>query len=168
MAHELKSSAVNFEFTFVAWIARGGFGEVYRAVRKDTGEEIAVKVLREFQDPECVKRFAREIRTLMALNGKRGIIPILGYNLASEPPFYAMPLMKGGTLAAHVGELDQANSITASFAISSGTSPTCCDSCTTAAVSTATSSRRTCCSTVAACPQSGTSGSVTTRRAPSC
>lgn len=97
-----------FEFTFVSWIARGGFGDVYRAVRKDTGGEIAVKVLREYGDPECVKRFEREIRTLMALNGKRGIVPILGYNLNAEPPFYAMPLMKGGTLAQHVGKLEHA------------------------------------------------------------
>jgi serine/threonine protein kinase len=95
-----------FEFDFKEWIARGGFADVYRAVRRDNAQEIAVKVLRDFRNPDCRRRFEREIRTLEALQGKAGIVPILGNNLNAEPPYYVMPLMKGGTLAAWAGKLD--------------------------------------------------------------
>jgi len=95
-----------FEFEFKEWIARGGFADVYRAVRKDNGQEIAVKVLRDFTNADCRRRFVREVRTLEALKGRTGIVPILGYDLNAERPYYVMPLMKGGTLAAWAGRLD--------------------------------------------------------------
>ncbi len=106
MRPENSQSQTEFAFTLKDCVARGGFGEVYRAVRNDTGVDVAVKVLRDFRNDDCRRRFEREVRTLIALNGRNGIVPILGHNLTAEPPYYVMPLMEGGTLAEHAGKLE--------------------------------------------------------------
>src|ERR1041384_5946778 len=95
---------MKIEFQFKEWIARGGFGEVHRAIRKDTGEECAVKVLRNYQDADCRRRVVREVPTLAEQKGA-GVIKLIAYQIDTAPPWFAMPLMKGGTLAAHVGKL---------------------------------------------------------------
>jgi len=53
-----------------AAIGAGGMGEVYRAVDRNLGRQVAIKVLPEAfaHDPDRVARFEREARTLASLN----------------------------------------------------------------------------------------------------
>jgi serine/threonine protein kinase len=100
-------TASQFELDFKNRIDgnRGGFGEVWRAVRRDTGDEVAVKVLRDASDLDARRRFEREVRMLLQLEHP-GIMKLLGYRLDIERPFYVMPLMKGGCLTSWAGKLE--------------------------------------------------------------
>lgn len=84
---------------------RGGFADVYRAVSSDTGREVAVKMLRDYQDLDARRRFQREVRILRSLRHS-GIVSILDYNLELPQPFYVMPLMTGGCLTRWAGRLE--------------------------------------------------------------
>jgi serine/threonine protein kinase len=83
---------------------RGGFGEVWRAIRRDTGEEVAVKVLRDAADGDARKRLEREVKILLQLDHP-GIVKLIAHRLDVERPFYVMPLMKGGCLSPWAGKL---------------------------------------------------------------
>src|SRR5262245_50275941 len=71
-AHEMKlTSGVRLGvYEIVSAIGAGGMGEVYRARDTKLQRDVAVKVLPELfaRDPERLARFAREARTLAALN----------------------------------------------------------------------------------------------------
>lgn len=84
-----------------AYIGRGGFADVYRAIdKKRTGSNptpVAVKVLRDVEtvDPEAIRRFQRELRLLEGL-AHPNLIPILGQGAtAVDGIWYAMPLAQG-------------------------------------------------------------------------
>lgn len=85
-------------------IGGGGFATVYRATCRDCGGEAAVKKLTNWWDPDARHRFAREVRTLRAIR-HANIIPIIDADPDAREPWYAMPLMHGGTLAQHCGRL---------------------------------------------------------------
>ncbi len=100
----MSQATLNFEFRERIDGGRGGFGEVWRAIRTDTSEEVAVKVLRDATDAEARKRFEREVRILLQLDHP-GIVKVIAYRLDVERPFYVMPLMKGGCLSPWAGKL---------------------------------------------------------------
>lgn len=79
-------------------IGRGGFSSVYAATQLGLGRQVAIKVL----DPLLtdLRRFERECRTLGALSGARGIVPVLQTaTTESGQPCIVMQLMDGGSLA---------------------------------------------------------------------
>lgn len=92
------------QYQLVKMVGNGGFADVYRAIRSDTRAVVAVKVLRDFNNHEARHRFAREVRQLLGLRHRR-VIAILDYNLNAKRPWYAMPLMKGGTLSRWAGKI---------------------------------------------------------------
>jgi hypothetical protein len=80
-------------------IARGGFGRVER-VRGSDGVVLARKVFdpspllgppEELDVAKLRKRFEREVRVQMAL-ARYGMMPIVRAELASDPPYFLMPL----------------------------------------------------------------------------
>ena len=71
-------------------IGAGGFGEVWKGVRRDDGACVAIKYLVE-NDPESEDRFKREVRCLENLSHPN-IVKILGKQLTTPPFFYVMPL----------------------------------------------------------------------------
>jgi serine/threonine-protein kinase len=81
-------------------LGRGGMAEVYRAVDKRLGREVAVKVLADhlLSDPRSVQRFQREGRTAAALNHPN-VVDV--YDAASEGDthYLVMELIEGPTLA---------------------------------------------------------------------
>jgi eukaryotic-like serine/threonine-protein kinase len=82
----------------------GGYGDLFVGVRSDTKESVVVKYLREAHLLHTRKAFEREVRLLA--RKFRGIVPLLGWNIAAERPYYIMPLMKGGSLSKHAGKLN--------------------------------------------------------------
>ena len=86
-------------------IGGGGFADIWRAVREDTMEEVAIKMLRDYHNRDARHRFQREVRMLKGLRHRR-VIRMIEANVEAEQPFYVMPLMKGGALTRWAGHLD--------------------------------------------------------------
>jgi serine/threonine protein kinase len=85
----------------------GGNGDVFVGQRSDTGQEIVVKVLREFHAPHARKSFAREVRILaQKING---LVPLLHSCIDGERPYYVMPYFVRGPLTRYVGILPPEN-----------------------------------------------------------
>src|SRR5438094_63497 len=72
-------------------INSGGFGVVYRAERVEDSESVAYKELPRGASEDEKRRFAREVRIQAKLEHKH-VVPILGYNLQVDAPFFVMPL----------------------------------------------------------------------------
>lgn len=93
-------------FRVLGEIARGGMGVVLRAYDARLDRELAVKLLSPDipPDSEAGCRFAQEARVAGQLDHP-GIIPV--YEAGSLPDgrsYFAMPFVRGRTLAAHLGE----------------------------------------------------------------
>lgn len=85
-------------------IAEGGMGAVYAARRVETGEPVALKVLRRAHasDLGLASRFAREVRLARRINHPN-VCPVLGEGrLEDGRPFFLMPLFRGVTLGEEV------------------------------------------------------------------
>lgn len=78
-------------------IGIGGMGRVFRAVRDDTGQEVAVKVLRlPFSTPADHAHFAREQRLLARLNHP-GIAQLYDADVLDDgTPWFSMEYVRGG------------------------------------------------------------------------
>lgn len=85
-------------------IGRGGMGTVYRAMDESLGREVALKALAFEGDAAGVaERLTREARVLARLEHP-GIVPIHDVGvLADGRPYYVMRLVRGSTLAQHIG-----------------------------------------------------------------
>ena len=81
----------------------GGNGDLFIGQRSDDGETVVAKYLREYQSAQARKAFAREVRILA--RGLPRVMPILGWNMEAEPPFYVMPYFTGGSLTKYAGRL---------------------------------------------------------------
>ena len=82
-------------------IGRGGMGEVYRARDEETGEDAAVKVLREhaFSMDNHLRRFLREGEIAGGFQSEN-IVRVLGVGVIGEQlPYIAMELLKGKELS---------------------------------------------------------------------
>ncbi len=83
-----------------AVIGRGGMGVVHRAIQVGVGRQVALKMIAAGRDasPILVDRFRREVEAAASLNHP-AIVPIYDVGVRDGVPFYAMELMKGGSLA---------------------------------------------------------------------
>ncbi len=91
-------------------------GEVYRAIDKSLGRQVAMKVLPEMfaRDSERIARFEREARTLAALNHPH-IAQIYGVERSSDVQALVMELVEGEDLSQRIARgaipVDEALSI---------------------------------------------------------
>ena len=95
------SSGYRFgQYEVVALIGKGGMGEVYHVRDTRLGRSVAIKILSHevTSDPDRVKRFEREARTLAALNHPH-IATIHGVEDADGISGLVMELVDGETLA---------------------------------------------------------------------
>ncbi len=81
-------------------LGRGGFADVVECVvlsgvagQPADARRYAVKMLRDRLDPEGLQRFRRELE-LHLMNNYPNLVPVLDYNLESDPPFFVMPVMR--------------------------------------------------------------------------
>lgn len=87
-------------YVLVEKLGKGGFGEVFYAIKHDnheTGEYVALKKLQETQDQQEIKRFEREISILFSLRHPN-VVNVLEYGEQDGVCFYTMELLQGGTL----------------------------------------------------------------------
>ena len=86
-------------YRLTAWVARGAFGNVYRAVAPD-GSPVAIKVLLDEvrQDQPALMSFRRGVRSMRILQN-RGVEGMVAYLAASEiPAFVVMDFVEGPNL----------------------------------------------------------------------
>ena len=99
-AAELRTGAtLAGRYEIIDKLGEGGMGEVYRALDKTLGRQVAVKVLPEIftKDLERLARFEREARILAALNHPH-IAAIHGLEESEGRRFLLLELAEGETL----------------------------------------------------------------------
>jgi len=85
-------------YRVLASLGRGAVGVVYRAMDERSGAEVAVKTVR-LPAPEALLSLRREVHTLSQIRHP-GVVRILEQGgTESDPPWYAMELVEGETLA---------------------------------------------------------------------
>jgi serine/threonine protein kinase len=90
-------AVVGGRYELVRKIGRGGMGEVYEARRRDLGDRVAVKLLREEEhdDPETRARFLREARILAQVTSPH-VVRIVDFQAnEGEVAFLAMEYLEG-------------------------------------------------------------------------
>ena len=101
----LSPSARLGPYEIIAPLGAGGMGEVYRAHDTKLGRDVALKVLPEevASEPERLKRFEREARTLAALNHPH-IAQVYGFVEAGSIRALVMELVPGESLADRIAQ----------------------------------------------------------------
>lgn len=92
-------------YEIVAPIGAGGMGEVYRAHDPRLGRDVAIKVLPPSfgSDPERLRRFEQEARTLAALSHPN-VVQVFDAGEHAGCPYLVMELLEGETLRQRLKE----------------------------------------------------------------
>jgi tetratricopeptide (TPR) repeat protein len=92
-------------FRIQSQIAVGGMGVVYRGFDDRMGRQVAVKVLKRFDQPQSAERFLRETRATAKLQHDH-VVAVFESGLARDGrPYLIMPLVEGETLAQRIRRL---------------------------------------------------------------
>ena len=78
-------------------IAEGGMASVYLAVQESLGRNVAIKLLKRFDNPGQAKRFQNEGRIIASLN-HRNIITIHDIGVYEDRHYISMEYLEGGDL----------------------------------------------------------------------
>jgi serine/threonine protein kinase len=99
-------------------VARGGMATVYLANQLSLDRKVALKILREFDDPEQRVRFFNESRIIGSLN-HRNVITIYDVGIDDDCVFLAMEYLAGGDLATRIekGPIDRCEALEIAAAI---------------------------------------------------
>ena len=91
-------------YELIAPIGAGGMGEVFRARDKRLNRDVAIKVLpKEFaSDPDRLRRFEQETKTLAALNHPN-VLTIFDTGVQEGAPYLVSELLEGKTLREELG-----------------------------------------------------------------
>lgn len=89
----------------LTFVGSGGNAHVYRATNQETGDIVAIKVLRGAGDEAVTRRFERESHMMSELEKFSNVVPVheSGFNNAGDP-YLVMPLYLGGSLQQRVDD----------------------------------------------------------------
>lgn len=92
-------------YELLAELGRGGFGIVWRARQRSTGQDVAIKLLRPgaiSRNPAVIERFEQEKNTLTRLKHPH-VVPLIDWGkLPSGELFMALAFIDGATLGDHL------------------------------------------------------------------
>ena len=90
---------IDGRYEIISLIGVGGMSNVYKAVDKQTGAEVAIKFLKEefFENEELVRRFKNESKAISLLNHDC-IIKVLDFNITDSEKYLVVEYIKGVTL----------------------------------------------------------------------
>jgi len=103
---ELIGTVINGRYKVVAKLGQGGMGTVYKAVREEMGQTLAIKMLNpEFSnEPEVVKRFLREAKSYGTIQHPNAV-NLLDFGQTGEGAlFIAMEFIAGQDLGRTIVE----------------------------------------------------------------
>lgn len=83
-------------------LGEGAYGQVWRAWQVRTRKEVAVKVFKHQSGLDWIF-LQREVERLLRLDRHPHIVTLLDAGLDSDPPFYVIDLLDGGSLQRFVG-----------------------------------------------------------------
>jgi hypothetical protein len=86
-------------FTLLTELGRGGMGVVWKARDEDTGQIVALKVMREMyaEDADYVARFERELELAKRINSVH-VVKVLGFGVRQKVPYLALEYVDGPSL----------------------------------------------------------------------
>lgn len=92
-------------YQILSVLGEGGMGIVINAVDSRDGSSVAIKLLRPelTAHPQQVQRFLKEARHMQRVRHP-AILPVLLVSENQETPYFAMPLMRRGSLAQQISE----------------------------------------------------------------
>jgi len=90
---------IDNRYEIISLIGVGGMSNVYKAVDKQTGQEVAIKFLKEefFENEELVRRFKNESKAISLLNHEC-IIKVIDFNITDSEKYLVVEYIKGVTL----------------------------------------------------------------------
>ncbi len=83
-------------------LGAGSFGEVWLAIQKNTGREVAIKFFSRYKGLDW-PLLKREVGKLVEVLGERRVVHLLQVGWDAEPPYYVMEYLPGGSLADRLG-----------------------------------------------------------------
>src|SRR3989338_8988198 len=88
-----------FNYELGEKIGGGGFGVVHKAVHKDSGRVVAVKLFPEglARDESFLRRFKHEVKILGSLKHSN-IVDFINADIENGKPYLMMGLCEGGSL----------------------------------------------------------------------
>ena len=86
-------------YEFVSELGRGGMSVVYLARERESGRPVAIKLVsgRYAGDEQCVRRFAREARTVAGLHHPN-IVQFHEVGRQGDRPYFTLEYVAGGSL----------------------------------------------------------------------
>ena len=92
-------------FTLLSERGRGAMGVVWRARDEESGQIVALKLLRNVyaDDPEVLERFAREVELARRVHSPH-VVAVLGYGSREGTPYLAMEYVEGPSLRERLAE----------------------------------------------------------------
>src|ERR1700746_3489522 len=81
----------------------GGQSHLYLGQLEYNGPVVVFKSPKDHHIPQRRQEFLQQIDILLC--ARNGVIPILAFDKNANPPWYAMPFYRGGSLAQYAGRL---------------------------------------------------------------
>ena len=90
---------VDNRYEVLSLIGVGGMANVYKAIDRQTGKQVAVKFLKEefFENEELVRRFKNESKAISVLNHD-SIIKVVDFSITDSEKYIVMEYIDGVTL----------------------------------------------------------------------
>lgn len=105
-----KGTLIDEKYEIVGTIGVGGFGTVFKAIHKQLGRPVAIKVLKTtlLEEADGLPRFEREAKAIDAIKHKH-VVALYGYGVWQKAPYMVMEHVEGTSLEQRIkdnGKLD--------------------------------------------------------------